>query len=262
MGIVNITEDSFSGDGLLAGKSLAEANRAAIEYARAQWEAGADILDIGAESTKPGSVPLPPDEEWRRLSPILQEVCQWNVAISVDTYRPQIMQKALDRGVDIINDIHGFRTKGAWQALATSKAAGVVMHMQGTPETMQVSPSYDSVVETITHFFQSAESMASSVGIAKHRLIFDPGFGFGKSLSHNIEAFRALTFWREKFGALLVGISRKSMLGAITGREAKDRLSASIAGAVLAMNNGARILRVHDVAATVDAVAIWQALSQ
>jgi len=256
MGIVNLTPDSFSGDGLVG-----DVDRA-IAHARAQYEAGADILDIGAESSRPGAIPTPEDEEMRRLLPVLAEITNWGVPVSVDTYKPAVMRAALAAGAAMINDITGMAHPDALAAVAGSDCAVCVMHMQGLPGTMQQAPSYQDVFAEVRGFLVSATDRCRQVGVADERIVLDPGFGFGKALEHNLALFQNLPTCTFDDFPVLVGVSRKSMLGAITGRPVGERLAASIAGALLAAQKGAKILRVHDVAETKDALAVWAAIEQ
>lgn len=256
MGIVNLTPDSFSGDG--RGGDTEQA----IAHARAQFEAGANILDIGAESTRPGAIPTPEDEELRRLLPVLAEITRWGVPVSVDTYKPAVMAAALAAGATMINDIAGMSDPAALAAVAASDCAVCVMHMQGAPGSMQQAPQYGNVVAEVGDFLVAAVRRCRDVGIGDERLVVDPGFGFGKTLEHNLALFKALTATSRDGLPILVGVSRKSMLGAITGRPVEQRLAASIAGAVMAAVKGAGIIRVHDVAATRDALAVYSAIEQ
>lgn len=256
MGIVNLTPDSFSGDGLAGQVSRA------LAHARAQWEAGADILDLGAESTRPGSAPASEAEELDRLLPVLEEVCRWGVPISVDTYKPRVMAAALAAGASLINDINALRAPGALDVVAASDCGVCLMHMQGEPRTMQVAPAYADVCAEVRAFLTERVQRSEAAGIARARLVLDPGFGFGKTLAHNLELFRGLKQLTDAGLPLLVGVSRKSMLGAITGKPVEARLPASLAAAVLAAEQGAAIIRVHDVAATRDALAVWAAIRQ
>jgi dihydropteroate synthase len=256
MGIVNLTPDSFSGDG--TGRDPAQA----IAHARRQFEAGADILDIGAESSRPGAVPTPEDEELRRLLPVLEELCAWGVPVSVDTYKPAVMRRALAAGAAMINDITGLRCPGALEAVAASDCAVCLMHMQGEPLTMQQAPRYDDVVGEVAAFLKNRVAACRAAGIVYQRLVLDPGFGFGKALEHNLALFRELTALGIDGLPVLAGLSRKSMLGAITGREVGSRISASVAAALLAVQKGAKILRVHDVAETRDALAVLAAINE
>jgi len=256
MGIVNLTPDSFSGDGLVGDVERA------IRHARGQFEAGSDILDIGAESSRPGAIATPEDEELRRLLPVLKEITTWGVPVSVDTYKPAVMRAALKAGATMINDITGMTHPEAIKAVAGSACAVCVMHMQGEPGTMQQAPVYRNVVGEVRDFLVQAIARCRAAGIADERLVLDPGFGFGKSLEHNLALFRDLPATAFDDLPILVGISRKSMLGAITGRPVERRLGASLAGALLAAQKGAKILRVHDVAETRDVLAVWSAIEQ
>lgn len=256
MGIVNLTPDSFSGDGIVADA------RQAIDHARRQLESGANILDIGAESSRPGAQPTPGEEELKRLMPVLAEVVRWGVPVSVDTCKPMVMEAALAAGASMINDITALASPGALAAVAGNDCAVCLMHMRGEPRTMQEAPEYADVVREVREFLQARVAASRAAGIADDRLVLDPGFGFGKSLAHNLALFRALTATACDGLPLLVGISRKSMLGAITGQSVESRLAASIAAAVLAVQKGAKILRVHDVAETRDALAVLAAVNQ
>lgn len=256
MGIVNLTPDSFSGDGLVGHVDKA------IRHARQQLEAGSDILDIGAESSRPGAVPTPEEEELRRLIPVLREITAWGVPVSVDTYKPVVMRAALEAGASMINDITGMARQEARSAVAASNCAVCVMHMQGQPGTMQQAPNYDDVVSEVRAFLNGCVERCCAAGIERDRLVIDPGFGFGKTLQHNLALFRAISAGALGDLPLLVGVSRKSMLGAITGRPVEQRLASSVAAALLAAQKGAKILRVHDVGATRDALAVWSAIEQ
>ena len=256
MGIVNLTPDSFSGDGM--GSDVDRA----IRHARHQLDSGADILDIGAESSRPGAIPTPEDEELRRLLPVLREMVGWGVPVSVDTYKPAVMRAALAEGAAMINDISALRHPDAMAAVAGSDCAVCLMHMRGEPGTMQNAPAYSDVVREVREFLGARVTAVRAVGIDDCRLVLDPGFGFGKSLQHNLALFRALTATGVEDLPMLVGVSRKSMLGAITGRSVDQRLAASIAAATLAALKGAKILRVHDVAETSDALAVLGAIEE
>ena len=254
MAIVNLTADSFSGDGL-AGDS-----GRAIAYAHRQIEAGADLLDIGAESSRPGAVPISVDEELRLLLPVLDALRDCGVPISVDTYKAEVMRAALAHGASMINDIYALRMPGALAAVADSDCAVCLMHMQGEPSTMQGNPVYIDVVDEVRCFLRERVAVAGEAGIARERLVIDPGFGFGKTLQHNLELLRRFEQFSREGLPLLAGLSRKSMLGVVTARSVEDRLAGSIAAALLAAQRGARILRVHDVAQTRDALAVWHAV--
>jgi dihydropteroate synthase len=254
MGIVNLTPDSFSNDGL--GSDL----EGAIAHARHQLDAGADILDIGAESSRPGAVPTPENEELRRLVPLLERIADWGVPISVDTYKPAVMRAALAAGASMINDIAGLRYPGALEVVQGSDCGVCLMHMQGEPGSMQQAPRYRDVVKEVDDYLVALSKHCLAAGIASERLVLDPGFGFGKALEHNLALFRVLPQFVAAGFPLLVGVSRKTMLGSITGRPVEQRLAASVAAAMLAAQKGAKILRVHDVAATLDALKILAAV--
>jgi dihydropteroate synthase len=256
MGIVNLTPDSFSGDGLVDNIDQA------IRHARQQFEAGSDILDIGAESSRPGATPTSEADELRRLLPVLKEIVGWGVPVSVDTYKPAVMRAALDAGAAMINDITGMIQPDALAVVADSDCGVCVMHMQGEPGTMQQTPCYQDVVMEVRSFLAGAVARCRQAGIDDQRIVLDPGFGFGKTLDHNLALFRELAAAGLKGFPMLVGVSRKSMLGAITGRPVEQRLAASVAAALLAVQKGAKVVRVHDVAATRDALAVWAAIEQ
>jgi dihydropteroate synthase len=256
MGIVNLTADSFSGDGVGADPTRA------IAHARSQMEAGADLLDLGAESSRPGALPISAAEEIDRLQPVLEEVCRWGIPVSVDTCKPEVMRTALAAGAAMINDISALAAPGAVELVAASDCAVCLMHMRGEPRTMQEAPAYDDVVGEVRAFLAARVAACRDAGIADERIVLDPGFGFGKTLAHNLSLFRALTAKGWNGLPLLVGASRKSMLGAITGRPVEGRLAASVAAALLAAQKGAKILRVHDVAETRDALAVLAAIEQ
>ncbi len=252
MGIVNITPDSFSDGGRYV------VARQAIDHARRLVDEGADILDIGAESTRPGAQSVSVEEELDRLLPVLQAVRDLGVAVSVDTMKPTVMRAALAAGATMINDVNGFQAEGAWLAVRDSTCALCVMHMQGMPRTMQEAPSYTNVVDEVEAFLIERIESAKAVGIGRERICIDPGFGFGKTLEHNLDLLAALPRFA-RLAPVLVGLSRKRMIGALTGRDIPDRLAGSLAAALRAVQNGAAIVRVHDVAATVDALKIWMA---
>ncbi len=253
MGIVNLTPDSFSGDGL--GNDV----QRAIAHARRQVEEGADILDIGAESSRPGAPPTSLDDELQRLLPVLRELSAWNLPVSVDTYKPPVMQAALEAGASMINDITGLADSRAMSVIAGSDCAICLMHMQGEPRTMQQNPVYSEVVPDIRSYLQERVRTCRQAGIDRERIILDPGFCFGKTLEHNLALLRHLGEASVDGLPVLAGLSRKSMLGVITGQPVEHRLAASLAAAVLAVQGGAKIIRVHDVAPTRDALAVLQA---
>ncbi|NMF88678.1 dihydropteroate synthase [Aromatoleum petrolei] len=254
MAIINTTPDSFSGDGL--GHDL----DAALRRCESAVAAGAHILDIGGESTRPGSDSVSEQEELDRVIPLVERLAGWPVPVSIDTVKPAVMRASLAAGGSLINDINGFRAPGAIEAVRDSDAALCVMHMQGEPRSMQAAPRYDDVVGEVVDFLLRQVHALEVQGVAKARILLDPGFGFGKTLEHNLALMRALDHFLETGYPLLIGVSRKSMLGAITGRGVDERTTASVAAALVAIERGARIVRVHDVAATRDAVAVWEAV--
>ena len=257
MGIVNVTPDSFSDAGLHADTA------AAIAHCERLCEQGADLLDIGGESTRPGAKAPDAAEEQARVMPVLRQALRLGVPVSVDTRRPSLMREALAAGADIINDVNALRAEGAEALLAAHPDAGVcLMHMQGDPQTMQREPHYADVVEEVVQFLRQRAARLRELGVAAERIAVDPGFGFGKSDVHNIELHRRLRQLQQIGYPLLVGWSRKSTLGRLTGRPVDERLGASVAAALSAAHHGARVLRVHDVAATVDALRVWQTFEQ
>ena len=254
MGIVNVTPDSFSDGG-----QHVEA-REAIAHAQSLLDQGADILDIGGESSRPGSPRLSHEQEWARIAPVLRELVRWNIPISVDTYQPDTMRRALELGVDIINDIHALRVPGAQEAVAASTAGVCLMHMQGEPGSMQQAPHYDDVGCEVRTFLLERADVLKTLGVAPSRIALDPGFGFGKTLEHNLALAQTLPDLVAEGYPVLIGVSRKSMLGAITGRNANDRLADSLAAALACIASGAQIVRVHDIGPTVDAIKVWRAM--
>lgn len=253
MGIVNVTPDSFSDGGRHFDR------RAAIMGARRMLEEGADILDIGGESTRPGARPASLSEELDRVLPVIEALAGEGVPLSIDTRKPEVMRAALAAGAALVNDVNALRAPGALEALADCQAGICLMHMQGAPGTMQNDPRYDDVVIEVRDFLVDRARACLQAGIAADRIALDPGFGFGKTVPHNVALLRDLPTLVAAGYPVLVGLSRKSMLGALTGRDVDDRLVASVTAALLAVEKGARILRVHDVRETVDALKIWQA---
>ncbi|SAK41663.1 dihydropteroate synthase [Caballeronia ptereochthonis] len=256
MGILNVTPDSFSDGGRFLSRD------AALARARKMLADGADMIDIGGESTRPGAPPVPLDEELERVVPIVEALRDVQVPLSVDTYKPAVMRAALDAGADMINDIWGLRQEGALDAVKDSNCGLCVMHMLGEPRTMQLhEPFYEDVVAEVRAFFEERIAALEQAGVSAARVSLDPGYGFGKTVEHNYALLAHLRSIRPAGTnyPMLAGMSRKSMLGAVTGRGAGERLAASIAAAVCAAERGAAIIRVHDVAETVDALKVWLA---
>jgi len=254
MGILNVTPDSFSDGGRYQGLEFA------LSHAEEMIRDGATMVDIGGESTRPGSPSVPVAEELARVMPALYALRTLDVALSVDTCKPEVMREAIIAGADMINDINGFRAPGAIEAVRDSDCGLCVMHMQATPETMQQAPSYADVVEEVIAFLNERVDTLVRAGIERERICIDPGFGFGKTVEHNYALLRALGRIRDAVGLpVLAGLSRKSMIGAVTGKPVEARLAGSLAGALAAVAHGARIVRVHDVAETVDALKVWRA---
>jgi dihydropteroate synthase len=256
MGVVNVTPDSFS-DG---GKYLDPG--AAVAHARRLLEEGADLIDLGADSSRPGAdVKVSVEQELERLMPVLEALRDAPVPISVDTTKPEVMRAAIGAGAAMVNDINALRSPGAIEAVAASNAGVCLMHMQGEPRTMQHEPRYDDVVGEVKAFLAQRVAAVEAQGVARERIVIDPGFGFGKTVEHNFELLRHLERFAEIGIPVMAGWSRKSTLGVITGRPAGERLAASVAAALLAVQRGAKIVRVHDVAATRDALAVLAAMN-
>ncbi|WP_018608946.1 dihydropteroate synthase [Uliginosibacterium gangwonense] len=256
MAIINVTPDSFSGDGLSGSRD------AAMCQGEAAIREGAAILDLGGESTRPGSESVPVQEELDRVMPALEALVSLGVPVSVDTVKPEVMQAAIRAGAAIINDINALRAPGAEQLVAQSDVGVCLMHMQGAPRSMQVAPQYQDVVKEVEAFLQERCAALMAQGVAADRLCVDPGFGFGKTLEHNLQLFKALPELCARRWPVLVGVSRKTMLGKLTGRDVNQRVFAGATAAVLAAQRGAAILRVHDVAATRDALSVWAAIER
>lgn len=254
MGIVNVTPDSFSNT-----SHHIEAD-AAIAHARELIAQGAGMLDIGGESTRPGAEPVSAADELKRILPVIEGLIDAGVPLSVDTFKPEVMRRVLDAGVDMINDVYGFRQAGALDAVAQSGCGLCVMHMQGEPKTMQQAPNYDDVLLEVGAFLRARILAMTEAGIDRRRIALDPGFGFGKTPQQNYEMLRSLDEIDNDGYPWLLGLSRKSMIGHVTGREPAERLGGSVAAALAGVARGARIIRVHDVAATVDAIKVWQAI--
>lgn len=256
MGILNVTPDSFSDGGKFKSLDLA------LSHAEQMIADGVDIIDIGGESSRPGAAPLPLDEELRRVMPILYALRDCGKPLSLDTYKPEVMREAIAAGVDMINDINGFRAEGALSVIKESDCALCIMHMLRDPTTMQAAPHYEDVTAEVTAFLRARVEAMEQEGVERNRMWIDPGFGFGKTLEHNLALLRDLDKIAGELGLpVLAGMSRKSMIGAITGRPVEQRIAGSVAAAIAAVAHGARIVRVHDVAETVDALKVWQAVA-
>ena len=255
MGILNITPDSFSEGGQFksAGDAVAQAER--------MIHGGVDLIDIGGESTRPGATPISLEEELERVLPVIEALKDCGVALSIDTYKAETMRQALNAGVDCVNDIWALRQSGSIEAVMESSDCGVVlMHMQRDPLTMQFNPEYQDVVGEVNAFLKERSAFLIKKGVDSSRIAIDPGFGFGKSLEHNLQMLAHFQQFSSLGYPVLAGISRKSMLGKVVGKEANERLAPSIAAAVMAADRGAQIVRVHDVPETVDALKLWEAI--
>lgn len=254
MGIVNATTDSFSGDG------LGEDTGRAIETGLGMFAAGAEFVDVGGESTRPGADTVPADDEVRRTTEIVKELARRHPGrISIDTMKAEVASEALAAGASIVNDVNGLRGKGMAEVIAEHDASVIIMHMQGTPRTMQKSPKYRDVVADISTFLGDRIAVAEKAGIRSDRIMVDPGIGFGKNLDHNLEILTRLQELQSLERAITVGVSRKSFIGKITGSSIDDRLGGSLAAAVLAVTNGANVIRAHDVPETVQALQVaWE----
>jgi dihydropteroate synthase len=255
MGVVNVTPDSFSDGGRTFDRDRA------IAHGRALRDEGADILDVGGESTRPGAAPVDVADEIARVVPVVEALAAEGVPVSVDTMKPAVMRAALAAGASMINDVRALREPGAIEAVAASGAAVCLMHMQGMPATMQHAPAYGDAVAEVREFLAGRARACEAAGIGRDRIVVDPGFGFGKTRAHNLDLLDRLGEIATLGYPVLAGLSRKSLLGAITTRPVDERKGASIAAALLAAMRGASIVRVHDVRDTVDALAVWQALA-
>lgn len=255
-GILNLTDDSFSRDGLAGNVE------AAVEQGAAMVKQGADLLDVGAESTRPGAQAVSVEDEIARVMPVIEALAKRvAVPISVDTSKPEVMRAAVGAGAGMINDVYALRRDGALDAAAELEVPVCLMHMQGEPGTMQDEPHYDDVVAEVHRFLAERVFACEMAGIDKRRVLIDPGFGFGKTLEHNLELLRSLERFRDLAGGVFVGVSRKAMIGTLTQRNGGvDRAAGSAAAALIAVQRGAVIVRVHDVAATHDALVVWQAV--
>lgn len=255
MGIVNVTPDSFSDGGKY------ESTEKAVEHAMQLVAEGADILDIGGESTRPGAAPVRLQDELARVIPVIERLLKIaGVPLSIDTYKPKVMRAAIAAGADIVNDVRALQEPGALEVVAGSQVGVCLMHMQGTPQTMQLDPQYEDVVSEVNAFLAQRLAAAEAAGIAQERVVLDPGFGFGKKTEHNLLLLQQLDKTLAIGRPLLAGLSRKSVLGQITGGDIRVRLHASLAASVIAVMKGARIVRVHDVKATVDALKVAAAV--
>lgn len=254
MGILNITPDSFSDGGKYFSLS------SALKHAEEMIAGGVDIIDIGAESSRPGSEPVPLQEELDRIMPVIEALRGCGRPLSIDTYKPEVMVEAIAAGADMINDICGFQSEASLKAVSGSSCGLCVMHMQGEPKTMQDNPRYENVTLEVTDFLKEQVERMEKAGIAKERICIDPGFGFGKSLEDNIILIKHIDFMQEKLDLpVLAGLSRKSVVAKLTGRPVEKRLAGNLAIALSAVEHGAAIVRVHEVAETVDALKIWMA---
>ena len=257
MGIVNVTPDSFSDGG------AHDTADAAVGHALKLVEEGADLLDIGGESTRPGAAEVEVEEELRRVVPVIERLAaQVAVPISIDTSKPEVMRAAVQAGAGMINDVYGLRREGALDAAAALGVPVVLMHMQGEPRSMQAAPQYDDVVGEVHRFLAERIFAAEMAGIAKQRIVVDPGFGFGKDTAHNLQLLAQFERFAELGVPVLAGLSRKRSIGELTGRDVPaDRVAGSVAAHLIAAQRGAAIVRVHDVAATVDALKVWNAVA-
>jgi dihydropteroate synthase len=253
MGIVNVTSDSFFDGGRLD-------TAAAIAHARRLVEDGATIVDVGGDSTRPGAAPVAEDVELARVIPIVEALARDGACVSIDTMKPGVMREALAAGASMINDVRALQAPGALAVAANGDAAVCLVHMQGEPRTMQNAPAYRDVVTEVRAFLARRAQACIDAGIAADRIVLDPGFGFGKSVAHNLDLLRRLHEIAALGFPVLAGLSRKSTIGAVTGRDLGDRLAGSVAAALVAVHHGARLLRAHDVRATVDALAVWHAI--
>ncbi len=255
MGIVNVTPDSFSDGGLHLQRD------AALAHAQQLIAEGADILDIGGESTRPGAQSVGVQEELDRVLPIIEGLRGAPVPISIDTCKPEVMRAAIAAGAQMVNDINALQDTAAMNTVAASNVAVCLMHKQGNPQTMQEQPHYQNVVTEVSAFLRERIAAAEAADIQRQRIVIDPGFGFGKTLVHNLAMLRELNKLTELGVPVLAGLSRKSMLGALTGQDVAQRLPASVAAALVAVQHGASIVRVHEVRATVDALKVWNAVN-
>jgi len=255
MGVVNVTPDSFSDGGKHDSTDLA------ISHAYQLIEDGADILDVGGESTRPGAKSVGIQEELDRVLPVIKELQGASVPISIDTCKSEVMQAAISVGAKMVNDINALQDASAMHEVVARNVAVCLMHKQGNPQTMQIQPEYKNVVSDVGEFLRMRINEAEAAGIKRERIVIDPGFGFGKTLAHNLALLRELNVMTKLGVPVLAGLSRKSMLGIVTGREVGERMTSSVVAALIAVQRGASIVRVHDVRETVDALKIWSAIS-
>ncbi|MEO5701199.1 MAG: dihydropteroate synthase [Casimicrobiaceae bacterium] len=254
MGILNVTPNSFSDGGRYFNLQRA------LAHAQQMVRDGADIVDIGGESTRPGAEPVPADQELARVLPLVEALAAMGIAVSVDTRKPEVMRAAIAAGAVMINDVNALSLPGAIEAIAATDVGLCIMHMQGDPRTMQFEPRYDNVVAEVRDYLVARAEACVVAGVPRERIVLDPGYGFGKRLEHNLALVRALPVLAATGYPVLIGVSRKSSLGEITGRPVDQRLAASLAAGLAAVARGARILRVHDVRETVDALSVWRAV--
>jgi len=254
MGILNVTPDSFSDGGVFFDRERA------LDHARRMLADGADLIDVGGESTRPGAVPVAERDELARVLPLVAELAREGALVSIDTMKPGVMREAVAAGAVVINDVRALQEPGAIEAAAAGNAAVCLMHMQQMPRTMQQQPHYEDVVAEVRAFLVLRAQACERTGISRNRIVIDPGFGFGKTVAHNLKLLRELPQLVATGYPVLAGLSRKSTLGTLTGRPVHERQAASIAGALAAVQRGAAIVRVHDVRETVDALAVWQAI--
>lgn len=256
VGILNVTPDSFSDGGQFAS------TEAAVAHGLRLAEEGADMLDVGGESTRPGAADVPVDDELRRVIPVIEQlVARTSLPIAVDTSKPEVMRAAVAAGAGMINDVYALRREGAMEAAADLRVPICLMHMQGEPRSMQDDPHYDDVVGEVHRFLTDRLFACELAGIDRRKVMVDPGFGFGKNLEHNLALLRKLQRFADLGSGVYVGLSRKSMIGTLTGRkEPAERAAGSVAAALIAVQRGARMVRVHDVAPTVDALKVWHAV--
>ncbi|MVT14141.1 MAG: dihydropteroate synthase [Euryarchaeota archaeon] len=254
MGILNVTPDSFSDGGMYMKRERA------LEHAKKIVEEGADIIDIGAESTRPGSRPIDSKEEISRLSPVIDDITSLPVPVSVDTYKPDVAEFALEHGAKIINDIYGLGKEGMLDVVKRYNAGIIIMHMKGEPSTMQQNPTYENVTSEIIYFLRERTLYAIGNGIRKENIAIDPGIGFGKRIEHNIKILRELQSFKSLGFPIVVGVSRKGFIGEILGKDVNERLIGSIASALFAITNGASVIRAHDVKETKEAIRMLEAL--